>query len=298
MLACRLHPNWSFVGTEIDPESLAMARRNVAANGLDGRIRLLEVSDAEGLLEAPLERLAPGSPLHFCMCNPPFYASPEEIQARRGAKVTGCAHDPFDYSARESVYPGGETAFVGRIIEESLRLGERILWYSSLVGVKSNLASLEARLRQAHVPTIRVFPSLVGRTKRWILAWSFLPEPQLRRKRRRGEATCPRDSETFSLALPPISRAGQSSREWLHTTLTGLGLTRISEDPTSGTYRADLVTWSRRARRNPENHRLTMTVQCSLRPDNVIDFSCPDDDPSHRTHLESLVNHLRRNLDT
>lgn len=298
LLACRLHSNWSFVGTEIDPESLETARGNVTANGLDERIHLLEVSDAESLLEAPLGRLAPQLPLHFCMCNPPFYASSKEIQTRREAKVTDCAHDPFDYSARESVYPGGETAFVERIIEESLRLRERILWYSSLVGVKSNLASLKARLHQVHVPTIRVFPSLVGRTKRWILAWSFLPEPQLKRKRGGEEATSPRDRKTFfSLALPPSSCTGQSSREWLHAALTGLGLTRLSEGSTAIIYRADLVTWSRRARRDPGSHRLTMVVHCSLRPDNVIEFSCPDDDDaSLRAHLESLVNHLRRNL--
>ena len=50
----------------------------------------------------------------FCMCNPPFFASTEEAGLNPRTACGG--------TAAEMVCPGGEAAFVARIIEDSVRL--------------------------------------------------------------------------------------------------------------------------------------------------------------------------------
>ena len=63
----------------------------------------------------------------FCMCNPPFFADKSEIVESRSR--TGCRPQPNSVctgSESETVTSGGEVEFVGRIIDDSLKLGTRI----------------------------------------------------------------------------------------------------------------------------------------------------------------------------
>lgn len=277
-----MHANWSFVGTEIDSSSIKTAWENVKRNGLVDQIQLVKVTDEETLLLDPIHH-SPSANFHFCMCNPPFYSSTQEIAERRDDKKSTSFHEHFDYSSSESVYPGGEVAFVQRMVRESLVLRGKFLWYSSLVGIKSNLTQLELILHQAKVPTIKVFPSLIGRTKRWILAWSFTPLHRF--EKRKGLSGAP-----LTLALPDEVKCPKT---WLGSCFSELGLTEIPSLSNASTtvYRATLVTWSRAARRSKHHHHIDMTLHCSFRVGNVITFSCANE----KQHLESLVNHLRRN---
>lgn len=107
------------------------------------------------------------------MCNPPFYASEEEIELRSDVKEE--APSKFKYTGNESVYAGSEVAFIGRIIDDSRKNPNRCLWYTSLVGIKSSLKAIEKLLQG--VPRVRTFTSTVGLTTRWIIAWSFQDKP-------------------------------------------------------------------------------------------------------------------------
>lgn len=55
---------------------------------------------------------------HFCMCNPPFFGKLEESKLNPRTDLGG--------TVPEMVYRGGEEAFVGRIIDDSLALRERV----------------------------------------------------------------------------------------------------------------------------------------------------------------------------
>lgn len=55
-----------------------------------------------------------GEFFEFCMCNPPFFESIEEAGLN---PRTSCEGTP-----EEMVYPGGERAFIARIIEDSVVL--------------------------------------------------------------------------------------------------------------------------------------------------------------------------------
>ncbi|KAL2633020.1 hypothetical protein R1flu_004499 [Riccia fluitans] len=103
----------------------------------------------------------------FCMCNPPFFETIEEAGLN---PRTACGGTP-----QEMVCPGGELAFIIRIIEDSVRLGTRIQWYTSMVGRKVNLKTLTSHLRAAGVTMLRTTEFVQGRTSRWGIAWSFSP---------------------------------------------------------------------------------------------------------------------------
>ena len=55
------------------------------------------------------------------MCNPPFFNSMSEACSNPGGSACGGTE-------AEMVYPGGELAFIMRMVDDSVRLGARIHW--------------------------------------------------------------------------------------------------------------------------------------------------------------------------
>lgn len=66
-----------------------------------------------------------GEKFDFCMCNPPFFETMEEAGLN---PKTSCGGTP-----KEMVCPGGEKAFITRIIEDSVVLKESFRYASSLL---------------------------------------------------------------------------------------------------------------------------------------------------------------------
>ncbi|RDA89875.1 hypothetical protein CP533_6651, partial [Ophiocordyceps camponoti-saundersi (nom. inval.)] len=171
LLACVQRP-WSFIATDIDAESLAWARKNVHLNKLDHRIRVIDCQVEDDLI--PLQRLGLDS-INFVMTNPPFYASEAEMleSAKRKARPpwTACTG-----SRTEMVVEGGEVAFVGRILNESLLLGRRVRWYSSMLGFYASVVVLVGKLKERGIDNFAVVEFAQGaKTRRWAVAWSFGP---------------------------------------------------------------------------------------------------------------------------
>jgi 23S rRNA (adenine1618-N6)-methyltransferase len=107
------------------------------------------------------------------MCNPPFYESKTEMLTSAAAKqrppFTACTG-----SENEMVTPGGEIAFVSRMIDESLILQDRVQWYTSMLGKFSSLPTLVQKLRDRGVDNYAVTEFIQGsKTRRWGIAWSF-----------------------------------------------------------------------------------------------------------------------------
>lgn len=48
---------------------------------------------------------------------------------------------------------GGEVGFITRLIEESISLGERVKWYSSMLGKLSSISILVQKLKEYNVST-------------------------------------------------------------------------------------------------------------------------------------------------
>ncbi len=179
LLGHRIH-GWSFAGTDVDVRALESLTRVLAANpGLAGGIELRRQPRPERIFEGVLE---PGERFHACLCNPPFHASAAEARegsARKWRNLKGAAAgEParnFGGRAGELWCPGGEAAFVGRMVEESAELGDRILWFTSLVSRSENLPDLRRKLRAARPAEVRVIPMAQGQKRSRILAWTYVP---------------------------------------------------------------------------------------------------------------------------
>ena len=72
------------------------------------------------------------------------------------------------------VTPGGEIAFVSRMIDESKVLKDRCQWYTSMLGKYSSVEIIVENLRGAGVENWAVKDLVQGnKTRRWAVAWSW-----------------------------------------------------------------------------------------------------------------------------
>ncbi|KAI6778266.1 uncharacterized protein J7T54_004173 [Emericellopsis cladophorae] len=169
LLGCTQRP-WSFIATDIDAKSLEFAQKNVKRNGLDAKIRLVPRQPTDKLI--PLDDLGIDA-IDFCMTNPPFYTSDEQMRKSAEAKdrppSTACTG-----VAVEMVTAGGEVGFVKRIIEESLAMKHRVGWYTSMVGFLASVIAIVEELRTHGIHNYAVTEFVQGnKTRRWAVGWSF-----------------------------------------------------------------------------------------------------------------------------
>ncbi|KAJ2119683.1 Methyltransferase-like protein 16 [Coemansia sp. RSA 720] len=275
-----------FVGTDIIPESIATARDNIERNaGLNIQLFLNRDAavtlpvDAEGFSQ--LEADGDNSVFTFSMCNPPFYSSVEEQARLRGLKQQEPGLDTrgqYD----ELYTEGGEEEFLGRMVDESMQLGARIKWYSTLVGKKATLAELRTRIRQAHAVHIREGTLVQGKTTRWVIAWSFLGQTRF--------------------CLDKLSMNKEASTKWFNDVMSEL---RVRVQHTENyVCEAREKTWTRQWRRQQQTNKaenvesdvlLKFTAVCTSNGDaSQINLYLEPGFPSNL--LMSLYNHLIRRV--
>lgn len=163
---------WCFVATDIDPKSLGYAKRNVQLNRLEDRIRVLDRKPEDPLV--PLDHVGVER-IDFVMMNPPFYTSEDDMLSSAKDKARP-PHSICTGAPVEMVCQGGEVAFVGRLLRESLVLRERVQWYTAMVGKATSLEALVEQLREHKIDNFAVTELVQGsKTRRWALGWSFGP---------------------------------------------------------------------------------------------------------------------------
>ncbi|XP_074312965.1 uncharacterized protein LOC141648313 isoform X2 [Silene latifolia] len=146
---------------------LTETRENDAQPGLSTTV--LKQSDVDKGYHGPpilVGVVKEGEKFDFCMCNPPFFESMEEAGLNPKTSCGG--------TTEEMACPGGERAFISRIIEDSVTLKQSFRWYTSMVGKKSNLKSLTSKLREVGVTIVKTTEFVQGQTCRWGIAWSFM----------------------------------------------------------------------------------------------------------------------------
>ncbi|KAJ7118659.1 S-adenosyl-L-methionine dependent methyltransferase [Mycena crocata] len=270
LLSCRLNSHWSFIATDVDEISLNSARSIVQKNKLCQKIVIFETRP-EALIFAPLHT-NPSLRVDFTMCNPPFYSSHEDVTASAGAK-------DFEPNAVctgadiEMITPGGESAFVLRMVEESRVLRDRCQWYTSMLGKMSSLTEVISALRGNAIENYGITEFVQGSTKRWAVVWSFndfrlpdtaarIPNPQLQtlmppRNNLRQPFDFPRgDAEHLTKALHAVLVSIDGARVE-PTTIAN------NSDPTIFTIYASGNTWSRSARRKKQTLEDLVAVQLS-----------------------------------
>ncbi|MCJ1278758.1 hypothetical protein MMC21_006576 [Puttea exsequens] len=152
----------------------------------------------------------------------------------------------------EMVTPGGEVAFVGRMIDESKALGDRCQWFTSMLGKYLSVEVIVEWLRESGVDNWAVRDLVQGnKTRRWAVAWSWgAMRPSLAVAR--GTSTLPKHLLPFpseaTLAIPNFPLGACSMK--LNSILQDLDL-RWWYKPISaiGVGFASGNIWSRAARR-------------------------------------------------
>ncbi|TMW65926.1 hypothetical protein Poli38472_003691 [Pythium oligandrum] len=161
---------WHFLATEIDAVSFESAKENVETNQLTDLISVQRVSSSR-LLEEPIAASNNQHSYHFSMCNPPFFGDIDEADTNPDASCMG--------SSSEMACPGGEVAFIKDMIVDSVKLRDRVLIYTSMIGRKASLRLVLAVLREHEIRNVCTTEFFQGRTKRWGIAWTFAEDVSL-----------------------------------------------------------------------------------------------------------------------
>uniref|UniRef100_A0A1B6KEI6 U6 small nuclear RNA (adenine-(43)-N(6))-methyltransferase n=1 Tax=Graphocephala atropunctata TaxID=36148 RepID=A0A1B6KEI6_9HEMI len=165
------HFQWHMLGTEVDPESVLIASNNVKRNNLCDKITVRVVPKGT-MLEGALET---GSVYDFCLCNPPFFSSTEELVPQNVCRSPSRPppRNALSGATWELVAPGGEVAFVDSIIQDSLKLREAVRVYSVMLGHKTSVGKVQAALKEAGVERVTSHSFCQGHTTRWGVAWTL-----------------------------------------------------------------------------------------------------------------------------
>lgn len=177
---------WSFVGTEVDPVALASAQRNAEKNPeLGDAIQFRRQGSRDHLFKGVI---TPGEEFDLTVCNPPFHASLAEAEAgtRRKwenlgkGKAAHAGKPRLNFGGQHSELwcPGGEVAFISKMIQESRAFGRQVFCFSALVSKQESLPVLDDRLADAGVADRLVLDMSQGQKKSRLLAWTFLDDAQ------------------------------------------------------------------------------------------------------------------------
>lgn len=188
---------WRFIGTDVDPVAIRVAKQIVAANsGLTGAVELRLQPASANIFSGIVK---PKEVFDLTMCNPPFHASQAEAEAasRRKEHNLGTSKGPkpepnFGGQSAELWYPGGEATFLWRMAEESAHLiRETCFWFTALVSKKETLPGLYKSLQKLGAVDVRTINMAQGQKTSRIVAWTFLDaeqQQQWRAKRWSGKS--------------------------------------------------------------------------------------------------------------
>lgn len=168
---------WRCVGSDIDATALKAAQLIIDSNPkLSGQISLRKQADSTKLLHGVIQ---PDDAFDLSVCNPPFYRSAAEAISANQRKRTNLklAAAPqqrnFAGQQHELWCPGGELAFIKRLIAESVDFASQIRWFSSLISQQRHLKALETAARQAGAVEVKQIKMQQGQKSSHLLAWRF-----------------------------------------------------------------------------------------------------------------------------
>lgn len=149
------------------------------------------------------------------------------------------------------VTPGGEVAFVSRMIQESKALRNRCQWFTSMLGMYSSIEAIVEILKAERVVNWAVKDLVQGqKTRRWCVGWSW-GEMRPDQRTARGTATLPKHLLPFpSEYCFTVSSDYKACAEQLQTIISRLEIKwQYRPAIATGVGFAKGNVWSRAARR-------------------------------------------------
>ena len=174
---------WKFIGSDIDPRSIASAQQIVAENSnLNNKINCRLQSNTKAIFRGVIEQ---DEYIELTLCNPPFHSSMEEAQkgTRRKIKnLTGkkVKNPPLNFAGatHELVCDGGEYSFIQGMIRESEDFAKKCFWFTTLVSKQSHLKGIELLLKNSKTEQVKIIPMGTSNKASRIVAWSFLNQEE------------------------------------------------------------------------------------------------------------------------
>ncbi|WP_415911953.1 23S rRNA (adenine(1618)-N(6))-methyltransferase RlmF [Neptuniibacter sp. QD37_11] len=173
---------WKFVGSDIDPVSIACAEQIVKANPvLKGKLKCRLQPSSQQVFQ---QIIKPSDRFAFTMCNPPFHASLQEATAGTKRKIRNLNRGKQTSSGNDQVLnfagqgaelwcKGGEIAFVRQMIKESAEFAEQSLWFTCLISKKDNLPMVYQALKNVKAKKVITIEMYQGQKLTRFVAWSF-----------------------------------------------------------------------------------------------------------------------------
>lgn len=176
---------WNFVATDINPASLGNAQAVLDANPeLARKITLRLQKSINAIFEFVIRD---DEWFDLAMCNPPFHASLTQAAAdtqrkwkNLGKQDMAPALPALNFGGQDAELwcPGGEQAFIKRMIDESAQIPTRCFWFSSLVSKSASLPGIYAALKQVDVRAHKTVSMNQGQKQSRLVAWTFLNPAQ------------------------------------------------------------------------------------------------------------------------
>lgn len=173
--------NWTFIGSEIDINSIDSAQNIVNRNRfLQNKVELRMQKDKKDVFFGIIGK---EEKIDLSICNPPFHSSVEDAQEGTRRKVKNLSgkeltHPILNFAGKpnELVFAGGEYAFIHNMIRESEKFAKNCFWFSTLVSKQSNLKGIYSALEKLEAKKVKTKPMGTGNKSTRIVAWTFLTE--------------------------------------------------------------------------------------------------------------------------
>jgi len=170
---------WSFVGSEVDKNSIQSAENIIAKNpSFQGNIEVRLQKYNQNIFRGIIQK---NEYFDVVVCNPPFHASAAEAQAGSQRKVSNLSKGKtieaplnFGGQSHELWCQGGEEFFLKNMVMESRDFSKSVLWFSSLISKDSRVKTAIATLKKFRPKQIKVIPMGTGNKVSRFVAWTFL----------------------------------------------------------------------------------------------------------------------------
>ena len=171
--------DWKFIGSDIDPKSIASAQNIVNSNSsLKDKIECRLQKKAKNVFRGIIGK---EDKIDLTICNPPFHSSIEDAQKGTRRKIKNLSGKKvktpelnFAGNSNELICDGGEYQFIQNMIRESEKISKNCYWFSTLVSKQSNLKGIYRFLKKVKANQIKTIPMGTGNKSSRIVAWTFL----------------------------------------------------------------------------------------------------------------------------
>ncbi len=168
---------WKFIASDIDKNSLESAQLIIDKNKLNNEISLRSQPSSYNIFKNIIKA---DEIFSATICNPPFYASQEEVDKENRRKRKGLSNENevdtrnFSGTNNELWIQGGEISFIKKYIKESFLFKNQCFWFTILVSKKENIRTAKVTLKKLNATDIKAIPMDHGNKKSRIIAWTFL----------------------------------------------------------------------------------------------------------------------------